>query len=129
MRTSIANTIEHSTECFEYLDKTHVLELVDHDLQLIQALLVAYLQSGPHDVSALMRAIQSGDRLEIARLAHRLRGSLRYLGASELEDLLLEVESEDPKVTQQELLCSYQAFLQGALRLEQEVQTWRSHLP
>ncbi len=107
-----------------YLDQSHILELVAGDTVLVHSLLSIYLQSSPDEIASLGRAVETNDRRDMARRTHRLRGSLRYLGARDLEDMLYEIEAASGAGEQRELLAGYQFFQEAAQQLEQEIRTW-----
>jgi len=73
-----------------HLNQDYVLELLADDLALVQSLLTNYLQMSPDEMAGLKRAIESADTALIKQHAHRLRGLLRYFGAQDLEDMLLD---------------------------------------
>jgi len=107
-----------------YLDPSHILELVAGDAVLVHSLLSIYLQSSPDEIASLGQAIETSNRRDMACRAHRLRGSLRYLGAQDLEDMLYEIEAASGTGEQQELLAGYKLFQGAARQLEQEIRTW-----
>lgn len=107
-----------------YLDPSHILELVAGDIVLVRSLLSIYLQSSPDEIASLGRAVETNDRRDMACRAHRLRGSLRYLGARDLEDMLYEIEAASDSGDQRELQAGYNFFREAAQHLEQEIQAW-----
>lgn len=128
MKTQSTDRIQEQATTPTYLDQTHVLELLGGDVILVQSLLTAYLQASPEEIAALQQAIITDDRRDVAVRAHRLRGSLRYLGARDLEDMLLEIETATSQTQQQELVISYHLFHAAAHTLAQEIRHWQSRL-
>lgn len=128
MNTQPFDTHPKKPVALPYLDQAHVLELLADDIVLVQSLLTAYLQASPGEIAALKQAIIMEDRRDIVVRAHRLRGSLRYLGARDLEDMLLEIETAANQALSQELLISYHFFHAAAHTLEQEIRHWQSQL-
>ncbi|PSJ47440.1 histidine kinase [Zobellella endophytica] len=59
----------------------------------LQALLARFAEELPRQHAVLRRELADGDHLELAQLAHRLRGSAQLLGFDELATLLNEMES------------------------------------
>lgn len=111
-----------------YLNKDYVLELLADDLVLVQSLLMTYLQARGHEIEGLKRAIDACDPASIRVRAHRLRGLLRYFGAQDLEDMLLEMEVTHAEAEQPELQASYRLFLDATHILEQEIHDWLDRL-
>ncbi|WP_375055208.1 ATP-binding protein [Zobellella sp. DQSA1] len=60
----------------------------------LQALLARFAEELPRQHAALCRELADGDHLELAQLAHRLRGSAQLLGFDDLATLLTEMESQ-----------------------------------
>lgn len=106
-----------------YLDMPHVLEIVAEDELLAHALLSMYLQASPDEIASLGRAIETGDQKDVVLRAHRIRGSLRYLGARDLEDMLYEIEAASGAGDQRELLAGYTLFQAAVRQLEQEIRS------
>ena len=111
-----------------HLNQDYVLELLADDLALVQSLLTNYLQMSPDEMAGLKLAIEAADTALIKQHAHRLRGLLRYFGAQDLEDMLLEMEVTDTATEHGELQVSYQLFTEAARILTQEVQAWLDRL-
>lgn len=128
MNVQSSEAIQNETSSARYLDKDLVLELLADDQDLVRSLLAAYLQVSPGEIAALKQAIITDDRRDVVVRAHRLRGSLRYLGARDLEDMLLEIEAAANQAQPQELLTSYHFFHAAAHTLEQEIRHWQSQL-
>lgn len=128
MNHQLLDTIPVDAAHRSYLDQHHVLELLANDVVLVRSLLSAYLEASPAEVTALQRAIIANARRDVMVRAHRLRGSLRYLGARDLEDMLLEIETTDSRTTQHELLISYYLFQAATDTLEQEIRHWLARL-
>lgn len=128
MNTQPLDTHQEKPVAPPCLDQAHVLELLADDIVLVQSLLTAYLQVSPGEIAALKQAIITDDRRDVVVRAHRLRGSLRYLGARDLEDMLLEIEAAANQAQPQELLNSYHFFHAAAHTLEQEIRHWQSQL-
>ncbi|MGL4754915.1 MAG: Hpt domain-containing protein [Aeromonadaceae bacterium] len=118
----------HILPTLRYLNKPHLLKLVDDDLDLVQTLLSSYLHSTPDELAAFSHGISSGDARETALYAHRLRGSLRYLGAKAIEQLLYEAETAVRAGDQSRLLDCYRRILPAMQQLQQEVFDWQSEL-
>lgn len=111
-----------------HLNQDYVLELLADDLALVQSLLTNYLQMSPDEMAGLKLAIEASDTALLKQHAHRLRGLLRYFGAQDLEDMLLEMEVTDAGTEHRELQVSYQLFADAARILTQEVQAWLDRL-
>lgn len=119
--TRIATPLPH-------LNKPYLLKLVDDDLDLVQTLLSSYLHITPDELAAFSHGISSGDARETALYAHRLRGSLRYLGAKAIEQLLYEAETAVRAGDQSRLLGCYRRILPAMQQLQQEVFDWQKEL-
>lgn len=111
-----------------HLNQDYVLELLADDLALVHSLLTNYLQMSPDEMAGLKLAIEASDTALLKQHAHRLRGLLRYFGAQDLEDMLLEMEVTDAATEHQELQVSYRLFADAARILTQEVQAWLDRL-
>ncbi|WP_445399519.1 ATP-binding protein [Zobellella sp. An-6] len=59
----------------------------------LQALLTRFAEELPRQHAALRRELADGDHLELAQLAHRLRGSAQLLGFDALAALLADMEA------------------------------------
>jgi HPt (histidine-containing phosphotransfer) domain-containing protein len=57
------------------------------DEALLQRLLDAFLFDGEKDEADLARAVASGDLPEVSRVAHRIYGAARTVGARELAEV------------------------------------------
>ncbi|MFM5599304.1 Hpt domain-containing protein [Aeromonas veronii] len=128
MNTQPFDTSYEKSATRPYLDQIHVLELLADDIVLVQLLLTAYLQASSVEIAALKEAILTEDRRDVVVRAHRLRGSLRYLGTRDLEDMLLEIEAAANQAEPHELLIYYHSFYTAAHSLEQEIRHWQSQL-
>lgn len=63
------------------------------DEALLQRLLQAFLDDGHKDDLDLARALAAGDLPEVSRVAHRIYGAARTVGARELAEISLALDS------------------------------------
>ena len=62
------------------------------DVQLVQAIIIAFMQELPEQLTQLQQAIHSDDIEAGARHAHKIKGTCLTTGAMELSQLALEIE-------------------------------------
>ncbi|MCW8335142.1 ATP-binding protein, partial [Vibrio paucivorans] len=98
------NTVEEpfdeEEDKFE-LDFSHIRDLSGGDSESMLVILNAYMSS--NDGEELKAAQLSGDRQRLSQVAHKIKGSLGYLGLSEAESIARMVELEGAEMDEDEL--------------------------
>lgn len=61
-------------------------------LPLVDRIIVSFLAESSDSLAAVRRAIEQGEPAELARAAHRLRGSAATLGATRVSGICQELE-------------------------------------
>ena len=74
--------ISDQTEIF---DRAGVLDRLDGDANLLDELLIAFLDNVPRQIAALEQAIMSGSASEVRLVAHTIKGASANLGALRLQ--------------------------------------------
>ena len=74
------------------LDRRVLKETFGDDEELIDELLILFIDSSPGVMSSLVVAFESGDIDEVARHAHTLKGSAGNIGARLLQDSMARLE-------------------------------------
>ncbi|MFC3913890.1 Hpt domain-containing protein [Pseudaeromonas sharmana] len=111
-----------------HLDREHLLNLVASDRELVKTLLTTYLTASGSEVSTLLQAITTDDVEVTARYAHKIRGSLRYLGARRIEAMLCDVETAARAYDLQTLRTHYRPIESDYRQLELEIRHWLTEL-
>lgn len=115
-----------SSQC--YLNQEYVLALLADDLVLVSSLLTTYLQTSPYEIEGLKQAVDAYDLTTVRVRTHRLYGLLRYFGAQDIEDMLLEMGCSYIEANQPKLQASYLSFFDATHILEQEIHGWLEKL-
>ncbi len=118
---------DRTLDDYRYLDARHVLTLAAGDLSLVKIVLSTYLVAAPKERLRLKQAIDNHNQQDLLQQTHRIRGSLRYLGAMPLEMLLQRVESS-VSVSPNALRESYDSFHQDSHQLANEIEHWQKCL-
>jgi HPt (histidine-containing phosphotransfer) domain-containing protein len=74
------------------IDMEEILEIMDNDLELIKECFQDFINEYPQMLQNIQDAILSGDAKGLDSHAHKLKGSLRYLAASETADIASKLE-------------------------------------
>ncbi|MCP4348844.1 MAG: response regulator [Desulfobacterales bacterium] len=75
------------------LDTEQLLDIADHDEELILELIGEFLKDAPLYLQELHEAIISGDQYRIVKEAHRLNGLAANVGGMQLFDMGLKIEN------------------------------------
>lgn len=75
------------------IDHAHLTEMSGGDKEFEAELMQEFLNSTPHLLENLRRAIQQGARKDAELSAHTLKGSCRSLGANAMAEPCYEIES------------------------------------
>ena len=80
----------------ELVDPTRLPELRDDYGDVAVQLLELFERTAAETLAELRAALDAGDREEVRRLAHRLKGSARNVGATGMAELSAELEPVPP---------------------------------
>jgi HPt (histidine-containing phosphotransfer) domain-containing protein len=75
------------------LDWPKAMDVVQGDHELLREIVTTFLDEYPRMYEALEGAVRDGQAKEIQRLAHLIKGSMRYLGARQAFDRADELET------------------------------------
>lgn len=92
-REEIDMTAPGTTGFDEVLDRESLLERVESDAELLAALIELYESDSPQMVEELRAQVAAGDAAALHRTAHKLKGSLLTLSATEASQVALRLES------------------------------------
>lgn len=98
------------TEKTDLIDMEEILEIMDHDTELIQDCFDDFVKEYPGMLKNMERSIATGDAQGLDAHAHKLKGSLRYLAAAIPADFASKLEQKGKK-----------GDLEGAERLLEEL--------
>lgn len=77
---------------YKFFDPKVLQDIVGNDEEIILEILNEFISSGGSYISDFEKALATADLKEINFLAHKLKGSLRYLGATQLANIAQEIE-------------------------------------
>jgi HPt (histidine-containing phosphotransfer) domain-containing protein len=72
---------------------SYIAETMGGKKHLIKEILGAFLIQVPEELNCINEAISKTDYATIKRIAHKMRSSISIMGISELETILVEIES------------------------------------
>jgi len=75
-------------------DKSVLLGVLSGDEELLKTILQGFCEDTPNQLNALKQACKSGDASQIARLAHPLKSASGSVGATVMQELALQIETE-----------------------------------
>jgi two-component system, sensor histidine kinase and response regulator len=84
----------------ELVDPTRLRELRAEYGDVADQLLALFERTAAETLGELRAALAAGDREELRRLAHRLKGSARNVGATGMAELSAALEAGPPDVPQ-----------------------------
>jgi HPt (histidine-containing phosphotransfer) domain-containing protein len=76
----------------QHWDRNGVLENMDGDEDLVDAVLEIFMESAPEHLTTLRAALETADAATIEKTAHSLKGELGYLEVPELSQMARELE-------------------------------------
>ena len=82
------------------LNLDYLKQITGHDKVLMDTLLSQFLNTTESDIINLNKAIQQNMPSDIKSIAHRIKGAATTVGASELRDLVTELEHSEEKNTE-----------------------------
>ena len=110
------------------LDRAHVIALSDGDIDMIRDVLAVYLDINGSERDALQQSLQQGDLESVVDIAHRIKGTIRYLGGDRSGALAQQVENAAKQSNQAQVDPLVTRLLSQLLTLEHEVQVWHAEL-
>ena len=81
----------------DVIDVKEILEIMDNDIELIKECFDDFMDEYPEMLTNIRNSILSGDTEKVDALAHKLKGSLRYLAASDTADIASKLEYKGKK--------------------------------
>ncbi|WP_179079086.1 ATP-binding protein [Shewanella sp. UCD-KL12] len=102
----------------------HLLELSGDDKEIAIEILEVYLAGTDEDIRQVQLQLENADYRLLKDIAHRIKGSVRYLGAAELGDLTqcLEIACNTEDSTNVQTLCK--ELITGLETVKCEVVEW-----
>ena len=76
----------------EPIDLKEALSLLDDDEELLQQCFKDYFENAPEMIDDIAKAVSAGAASELANAAHRFKGTLKYLAATNAANLAYELE-------------------------------------
>jgi len=73
-------------------DLKHGLEIFDNNKELLQDILLTFLEKIPEDLENLESGFSNGDIEEVERFAHRMKGSAGMVGAMKFMAISKKIE-------------------------------------
>ncbi|MFH2066687.1 MAG: Hpt domain-containing protein [Pseudomonadota bacterium] len=98
------------TEKTDLIDMEEILEIMDHDTELIQDCFGDFVKEYPGMLKSIAHSIATGNVQGLDSHAHKLKGSLRYLAAAKPADIASKLEQKGKK-----------GDFEGAVRLLEEL--------
>lgn len=92
---------------YTYIDLQYINDMADGDSAFIIEIVGMYLTSIPENISKLVEASSDKDYKQTAFYAHKLKGSYRYIGCVQMEDVLLKIEQYAGTATNLQLIPGY----------------------
>ncbi|SEL88650.1 Signal transduction histidine kinase [Colwellia chukchiensis] len=86
VKQNLVNEVKTNARPDQLLNRAYILELSGGDYELVFEVLQAYKETSVNDCTELLSAYDNFSDKKVTDLAHRIKGSLRYLGA----DLLVK---------------------------------------
>jgi HPt (histidine-containing phosphotransfer) domain-containing protein len=74
------------------IDMAEVMELLDGDKELLIECFDEFLSDMPQTLAEIQNAIEQKNALNLDEAAHKLKGSLRYMGAAQAADVAYQLE-------------------------------------
>lgn len=107
-----------------HLNQDHVLELSGEDVEMAQEIMQIYLENSDNDITELTDAFNNKEYQKLKDVAHRIKGSVRYLGAEQLGNLAQNIEHLALQEQIDALEPQLKALQQGLVAISIEVQQW-----
>ncbi len=89
VKATVANSNEK-----DIFDKSILLDVLSGDEELLKTILQGFLEDTPNQINTLKEAQRSGDASQIARQAHPLKSASSSVGATVMQELALQIETE-----------------------------------
>jgi signal transduction histidine kinase/DNA-binding NarL/FixJ family response regulator/HPt (histidine-containing phosphotransfer) domain-containing protein len=102
------------------LNHAHLMEMCGDDPLLAEEILQVFVERSQVDIDELQQVLSQGCGTQLKNLAHRIKGSLRYLGAEQLAELAAYFEQQGqagravPEASAQQLIYGIQQLSQAA---------------
>ena len=74
------------------IDMAEVLEILDGDKELLIECFDEFLSDMPQTLAEIQRAIEQKNASSLDEAAHKLKGSLRYMAATQAADVAYQLE-------------------------------------
>lgn len=75
------------------VDLTYLEKVCEGDKEFMQEMIEAFIETTPESISDLNSASLSRDWEQVARVAHKMKPSVAFMGIEPLREMVLEVES------------------------------------
>ena len=85
------------TEKTDLIDMEEILEIMDHDTELIQDCFNDFVNEYPGMLKSIAHSIATGNAQGLDSQAHKIKGSLRYLAAAKPADIASKLEQKGKK--------------------------------
>lgn len=89
--TSLGQTTLHDAE-HTIFDSSHVLNCIEHDIELMNEIVAAFLEDTPSIIEQLQTALDNHEVDQAQKAAHKLKGSAANLGAMKLSELASQID-------------------------------------
>lgn len=119
---------ELATKPLELINRAEVLNLSGHDQAVLIEVLEIFVTSVTKDIAAIEQEYANGRWRQVEDLTHRIKGSVRYLGVSEVVYCAQQVEDATRRADSQQLSTQIPLLIKGVFQLRQEVEKWLEQL-
>ncbi len=96
-----------ASESFEKPDLSYLMQLMDHDTEIIVEVLRVFKQEVPKDIVKLQTHLNEKNWEMLGLTAHKLKSSVANLGLSKLSDIFLFIEQNGKENTNIDKLPRY----------------------
>ncbi len=84
-----------STRTYKHIDLKYIMELADGEDEFVIEIIESYLETVGPDIRLLRDAVIANDMDRIAFLAHKLKGSFRFIGCTGPGDIMEQIENSN----------------------------------
>lgn len=89
-----------SNNQFEHIDPQSLFDMGDNDPEFVTDIVQDVLEAVPKSIEELTTAAENDKQEDVIFLAHKLKGTLRFVGCMDVAALLERIEKDKPPMNE-----------------------------
>ncbi len=106
---------------FKHMDMAYIHEISDGDNEFITDIIKSYLETTSPNVQQLSVAVQQNNVQDVLFLAHKLKGTFRFIGCNGIGDMLDVLEAQVGKSSVADAMVTMTSIENSCIEVEAEL--------